>query len=162
MNNFSTPQPTYELTTPDAGWFKMPAAIGSDPVFLRAPAQMRMACIGMYCASIGWALNHNAQKGWIPEEAILYGQVVAAPSDMVMEVIQSLVTAGLWLPLEMDGIRGYVVAGAALAVQQRFARQSSASKAGTMSRENALRKSERKPRIDANAPVDWSNVEETL
>lgn len=162
MNDLSTPQPTYELTTPAAGWFKMPAAIGSDPVFLRAPAPVRMACIGLYCSSIGWALNHNAQKGWVPEEAVLFGQVVAAPRDLVMEVIQALVHAGLWLPFEMDGIRGYVVAGAAVAVQERFARQASASKAGTMSRENANKNVPRKPRIDANAQVDWSNIDENL
>lgn len=158
------PQPSYVLTTPAAGWFKTPAALGTDPVFLRTPDELRIACIGLFCSSIGWALNHNAKNGWIPEPAISFGQVIAAPSNQLQEVAAALVHAGLWLPLELDGIRGFVVAGAATAVQERFARQASASNAGRTSQmsQNAKSAPNGKKKIDANDPTDWSKVSELL
>jgi hypothetical protein len=162
------PQPTFVLTTPAAGWFKTPAAIGSDQVFLRVSDDLRLAAVGLFVSSIGWALNHNAQNGWVPAPAVHGGQLTAAPRELLVEVSEALVGAGMWLPLTIDGLDGYVVAGAALAVQERFARQSSASKAGQTSQLNQGSRvtSQRFPaktnKPNPDSKVDWSTISEAL
>lgn len=160
------PQPNFILTTPAAGWFKTPAAIGSDQVFLRVPDSLRLSAVGLFISSIGWALNHNAQNGWIPAAAVHGGQLTAAPRDQLLLVSESLVGAGLWLPLTIDGLDGYVVAGAATAVKERFARQLSASNAGKASQAGGAPTYGRFPqkarRVDPDAKVDWSAVSTEL
>lgn len=155
------PQPTYELKTPAAGWWKAPAAIGSDPIFLRVPDELRMSAVALHVSALGWALNHAATLGWIPGPAVLGGQVIAAPRDQLEGASAALIGAGLWVSVEMDGLAGYVVAGAAKAVQERFARQNSASNAGRTSQSNQARAAASryptKPRTpDPNKYVDWS------
>jgi hypothetical protein len=162
------PQPTFVLTTPAAGWFKAPSAIGSDQVFLRVSDDLRLAAVGLFISSIGWALNHNAQNGWVPAPAVHGGQLTAAPRELLVRVSEALVGAGLWLPLTIDGLDGFVVAGAAVAVQERFARQANASKAGQTSQQNQGSRftSQRFPakpnKPDPDAKVDWSRVSEEL
>jgi hypothetical protein len=160
------PSPTYKLTTPAAGWFKTPAAIGSDQVFLRVPDELRLAAVGLFIASIGWALNHNAQNGWIPAPAVLGGQLTAAPRDLLQATSEALVNAGLWATASIDGLDGFVVSGAAVAVQERFARQQSASKAGQSS-QNVQQTRQTTPYVKASKPnpdakVDWSRVSEEI
>jgi hypothetical protein len=87
---------------------------------------------------------------------------------LLVEVSEALVGAGLWLPLTIDGLDGYVVAGAAVAVQERFARQSSASKAGQTSQQNqgsrvtSQRFPTKPPKPNPDSKVDWSQVSEEL
>jgi hypothetical protein len=161
------PTPTYKLTTPAAGWFKTPAAIGSDQVFLRVPDELRLGAVGLFISSLGWALNHNAQNGWIPAPAVLGGQLTAAPREQLVATAEALVQAGLWAKVAIDGLDGFVVSGAAQAVQERFARQQSASRAGQSSQSvqqarsvSATFSKAGKPNPDAK--VDWSRVSEEL
>ena len=162
------PQPAFLLTTPAAGWFKVPAAIGSDQVFLRVKAPQRLAAVGLFIGSIGWALNHNAKNGWIPAEAVHGGQLVAAPHDLLVQISEALVDAGLWMPVSVEGLDGYVVAGAATAVQERFARQTSASRAGQASQQaqnaNVPRGNfgARPSKPNPDNKVDWSGISEAL
>lgn len=156
------PQPTFELNTPAAGWWKAPSALGTDPVFLRVEDRHRLASIGLYVASIGWALNHAAKNGWIPEPAVTGGQLTAAPRDQLVEVAEALVAAGIWARCELDGMAGFVIAGASKAVEERFARQNSASKAGKASAQSGSQKAPtskyptRPVTPDPNKYVDWS------
>lgn len=160
------PQPVHQPATPPAGWWKSPASLATDPVFLRVDDPHRLAAIGLYTAAIGWTLTHSSNQGWVPAAALLYGQVCAAPQQQVQAVLDALVAAGLFLPTVVDGMNGYVVAGAKKAVQERFARQESASGAGRKSQEARSEKSaETEPRkfdrqgrqiFDANRKVDWS------
>lgn len=160
------PQPQYQPSTPPSGWWKAPSSLATDPVFLRVPDEHRLAAVGTYAAAVGWCVQHEAAEGWIPNAAIMYGQVCAAPTEQLRTVVDALVTAGLLVAVELDGMKGYVVAGAVKAVTERFARQQSAANAGTKSAEAAAEKRERqqlrRPRIDANAPVDWSKEDGTL
>lgn len=155
------PQPTYELNTPAAGWWKAPAAIGSDPIFLRVTDELRMAAVALHVSTLGWALNHAATLGWIPGPAVLGGQVIAAPRQQLEEAAAALIGAGLWVAVEVDGLAGYVVAGAARAVKERFARQVSASNAGRTSQSNQAKSTPSRYPTKAMKPdpdryVDWS------
>ena len=160
------PQPQYQPSTPPSGWWKAPSSLATDPVFLRVPDELRLAAVGAYTAAVGWCVQHEAAEGWIPNAAIMYGQVCAAPTEQLRTVVDALVTAGLLLAVELDGMKGYVVAGAVKAVTERFARQKSASNAGTRSAEVAAEKQnrypQRRPKIDANTPVDWSKEDGTF
>ena len=166
------PQPLYQPAAPPAGWWKSPASLATDPVFLRVADEHRLAAIGLYTAAIGWTLTHNSNQGWVPTAALLYGQVCAAPQAQVQSVLDALVVAGVFLPAESDGMVGYVVAGARKAVQERFARQESASGAGKRSQESRADKTESSNQtrydrsgrkiIDANAKTDWSKVSTEL
>ena len=160
------PQPQYQPSTPLSGWWKAPASLATDPVFLRVPDEHRLAAVGTYAAAVGWCVQHEAAEGWIPNAAIMYGQVCAAPTEQLRDVVDALVTAGLLAAVELDGMKGYVVAGAVKAVTDRFARQKSASDAGKKSAEAAAEKMDRypprRPKIDANAPVDWSKEDGTF
>jgi hypothetical protein len=160
------PQPLYQPATPPAGWWKSPASLATDPAFLRVDTEHRLAAIGLYTAAIGWTLTHSSAQGWVPAAAMLYGQVCAAPQQQVQAVLDALVSGGLFLPASVDGMNGYVVAGARKAVQERFARQESASGAGKRSQEARTGKPaevdppkfDRQGRrvLDANRKVDWS------
>jgi hypothetical protein len=163
------PQPQFQPATPPAGWWKSPASLATDPVFLRVPDTDRLAAIGAYTASVGWTITHSSEQGWVPAAALLYGQVCPAPQDQMARAIEGLVSAGLFLPTDVDGMGGYVVAGAKKAVEERFARQKSAAGAGHQSQkqrseadESVKRYPPSKKRIDANAPVDWSKVSSEL
>lgn len=164
------PQPQYQPATPPSGWWKSPASLATDPVFLRVPDEHRLAAVGLYTAAVGWTLTHDAGEGWVPAAALLYGQVCAAPSEQLRVVAESLVTAGIFVEVELDGMAGYIVAGAAKAISERFARQQSASAAGKASAEaqasgrtpTPSKYPGRPPRIDPDKPVDWSKVGETL
>lgn len=164
----SLPQPTRGLQTETAGWWKAPSSLGTDPVFLRVPDAVRLSAIALHACSIGWALNHDARDGWIPAAAVQYGQIVAAPPETLVEAADGLVQGGLWVPAEKDGLPGFVVAGAALSVEQRFARQESARQAGITSAATrpvgTSKFSPPKKRIDpdANRAIDWSKVSEEL
>ena len=157
------PQPTYQLSAPAAGWWKAPSSLGTDPVFLRVPETCRAAAIGVYISSIGWCLNHNAQNGWIPAAAVVGGQVVAALRQDLEAAAAGLVKAGVWCEVELEGLPGYVVAGAAKAVAERYARQESARQAGITSREVSAARAPspskyppKKTAPDPNKWVDWS------
>jgi len=162
------PVPAYKLTTPAAGWFKTPAAIGSDQVFLRVPDDLRLGAVGLFISSLGWALNHNAQNGWIPAPAVYFGQLTAAPREQLEATAEALVVAGLWAKASIDGLEGFVVAGAQQAVQERFARQQSASRAGQSSQVVQAKKDPvnrfppRTEKPNPDKPVDWSSVSEDL
>ena len=162
------PQPQFQPATPPAGWWKSPASLATDPVFLRVSDEHRLAAVGLYTAAVGWTLTHSSREGWVPAAALLYGQVCAAPQAQVQAVLDALVAAGVFLPTVVDGMNGYVVAGARKAVQERFARQESAAGAGRKSQEQrgdsapASKFPKPKPRIDANTPVDWSMVSAEL
>lgn len=158
------PQPQYQPATPSSGWWKSPASLATDPVFLRVqPDELRLASVGLYTAAVGWTLSHDAAEGWIPTAALLYGQVCAAPTDQLRQVTDALVAAGLFVEVELDGMEGVIVAGAAKAHAERYARQQSAANAGRASAEAAAGKEAssskyppRPRRFDANTPVDWS------
>lgn len=153
------PKPQYQPETPQSGWWKSPASLATDPVFLRVEDQYRLAAVGLYTASIGWSLTHNAQDGWLPAAAVYCGQVCAAPRQELENVSAALVVAGLWCEASLDGIDGFVVAGAEKAVQERYARQVSASNAGKAShgaKSPAPRWPQRPEKPDANRAVDWS------
>ena len=154
------PQPQHQPSRPPSGWWRAPASLATDPVFLRIPDELRLAAVGAYLAAVGWCVQHEAAEGWIPKAAVMYGQMCAAPSEQLKTVIEALVSGGLLAAAAVDGMDGYVVAGAANAVSDRFARQQSASNAGKASAEAASSKSHRyppkRPTIDANAQVDWS------
>lgn len=153
------PKPQYQPETPMSGWWKSPASLATDPVFLRVEDQYRLAAVGLYTASVGWSLTHNAEGGWIPSAAVYCGQVCAAPRKELEEVASALVSAGIWCEASLDGIDGFVVAGAEKAVQERYARQVSASNAGKASqgaKSPSPRWPQRPERPDANKSVDWS------
>jgi hypothetical protein len=153
------PQPIRGLQTQAAGWWKAPSSLGTDPSFLRLPDETRLAAIALHTCAIGWCLNHDARDGWIPAAAVQYGQVVAAPPSALLLAADGLVDAGLWTRAEKDGLSGYVVAGAATSVEQRFARQESARQAGitsAASRPVGQPKPSGRNKIDPNQSVDWS------
>lgn len=157
------PQPTYRLDTPASGWWKAPSAIGTDPVFLRVEEEHRLAAVGVYIASIGWCLMHNSRDGWLPAAAVTSGQVIAGDREQLLKTAAALVAAGIWARANVDGLDGFVVAGASKAVEERFARQENARKAGQTSAQAKstnsapVREYAKRPgRIDANAAVDWS------
>lgn len=153
------PEPTRKLQTQAAGWWKAPSSLGTDPAFLRVPDETRLAAIALHACAIGWCLNHDARDGWIPTAAVQYGQVVAAPPNLLLKAAEGLVQAGLWSTADRDGLNGFVVGGAADSVEQRFARQESARQAGLTSaatRPVGQPKAQPKNKIDANKFVDWS------
>lgn len=160
----NSPKPLHQPETPQSGWWKSPASLATDPVFLRVKDQYRLASVGLYTASVGWSLTHNAKEGWIPSAAVYCGQLCAAPRQELEEVAAALVAAGLWCEATVDGIDGFVVAGAEKAVQERFARQLSASNAGKASQQSGQPRStgsrwpQRPPKPDANSSVDWSQI----
>lgn len=157
--DYQLPKPTHEPSTPKAGWWKAPASLATDPVFLRVSTTHRLSAVGLHAAATGWCLNNNSTDGWIPCDAVLCGQVCAAPSAQLGEVATELVKAGIWAEAEKDGIDGYVVAGAAQYVEERFARQASASNAGMKSQQVQASRSG-KLRINPDAPTDWSKESE--
>lgn len=164
----SLPQPLRGLQTETAGWWKAPSSLGTDPAFLRVPDEIRLSAIALHACSIGWCLNHDARDGWIPSVAVKYGQVVAAPPETLVKAAEGLVQAELWIHAEKDGLPGFVVSGAALSVEQRFARQESARQAGitsVSSRPVGTSKfppSKKRIDPDANRDIDWSKVGEEL
>lgn len=164
------PQPQHQPATPPSGWWKSPGSLATDPCFLRVDSSLRLAAVGLYTGAIGWILAHDAVEGWIPEAALLFGQVCAAPSDQLATVSAELVKAGIFAAVNLDGMNGFVVAGGVKALNDRFARQKSASTAGKASAEaQATSRSStpskypgRPPRIDPDKKVDWSQVDEAL
>lgn len=167
MDN-SIRKPAFQPETPQSGWWKSPASLATDPVFLRVEEKYRLASVGLYSAAIGWALTHNAEDGWVPAAAIVCGQVCAAPREELEAVAKALLAAGIWCEAVVGGIEGFVVAGAEKAVRERYARQISASNAGKASQQkqepaNTYNKWPKKPqRIDPDRPVDWSQVSDEL
>ena len=157
------PQPIRTLQTQAAGWWKAPASLGTDPAFLRVPDEIRVAAVGLHVGAVGWCLNHDARDGWIPEAAVLSGQVVPSLREILLDVCEGLVLAGLWIRASKEGMEGFVVAGAEQSVRERFARQESARQAGITSREVASQRSpDKRKRVDANNYVDWSKEDGTL
>lgn len=152
------PAPQHSPSTPPAGWWKSPASLATDPVFLRVSDDQRLAAVGLYTAAVGWSLTHENPEGWIPAAALFCGQVCAAPSEQLREVARELVDAGIFAAAVMHDMDGFVVAGAAKAISERFARQQSAANAGRASAEAqaSTRYSSSPRKIDANKPVDWS------
>lgn len=163
------PQPQYQPATPLSGWWKSPASLATDPVFLRVKDEHRLAAVGLYTAAVGWTLTHDASEGWVPAAALLCGQVCAAPREQLEAVTKALVEAGIFVECELDAMNGFIVAGAAKAISERFARQSNASAAGKASaeaqanvRSTPSKYPPRPPRIDPDKPVDWSKVSDEL
>ena len=164
------PQPQYSPATPSSGWWKSPASLATDPVFLRVSDAHRLAAVGLYTAAVGWTLTHDASEGWVPAAALLYGQVCAAPREQLEAVTAELVKAGIFVECEMDAMKGFIVAGAAKAIRERFARQLSASTAGKASADAqastrtapASKFPPRPAKIDPDKSVDWSKVSEEL
>lgn len=160
------PQPRFAPKTPASGWWKAPATLATDPVFLRISDQIRLEAIAVYISAVGWALVHNAEDGWIPEAALFYGQACPAPMDRLKIAATQLVTAGIISECSVDGIPGFVISGASKVVKERFARQEAASTAGKASAEAQTKSGRYGPqkvgKIDANRPTDWSNVSENL
>lgn len=159
-------QPLFSPRTPASGWWKAPATLATDPVFLRVEDSLRLEAVAAYVSAIGWALTHNAEDGWMPAAALLYGQACPAPPERLKAAAGALVSAGIFTLCNVDGISGYVIAGAAKAVKERFARKDAASAAGKVSAEvqsRTAKEPRQKPgKIDANMPVNWSNVSEQL
>lgn len=151
---------------PPSGWWKSPSTLGTDVVFLRVSSEHRLAAVGLYTSSVGWALTHDSSDGWIPAEAIYFGQVCSAPESLLRTVADQLVTAGVFRAEARGGLDGYIVAGAVKAIDERFARKESASAAGKKSQQSRLPNAEAQVRvdkygnrrIDPNMPVDWSQV----
>lgn len=163
------PQPTYRIDTPAAGWWKAPSSIGTDPAFLRVDEKYRLGAVGLYISSIGWCQVHNSSNGWVPKAAILSGQVIAGEKQQLVETAEALVLAGIWSEARLEGLEGFVVAGAAKAVQERFARQENARRAGQVSAQMKTSQSgdqreykKRSQRVDANTKVDWTSVSSEL
>lgn len=161
-------QPALQPATPQSGWWKSPASLATDPVFLRVTEKYRLAAVGLHTAAIGWALTHNAEDGWVPVAAVVCGQVCAAPREELENVAKAIVTAGIWCEAVVNGIEGFVVAGAEKAVRERYARQVSASNAGRASQTQHgsstanNRWPKRQQKIDPDRQVDWSQVSEEL
>ncbi len=164
--NKQPPQPLFAPRTPSSGWWKLPATLATDPVFLRISDGLRLEAIAVYIAAVGWTLSHNAEDGWLPPAALIYGQACPAPSERITAAVQELVAAGIIAPYEVDGIPAYVIAGASKAVQERFARQEAASTAGRASAEaqthGGKSGASRGGKLDANKVTDWSQVSEEL
>lgn len=157
------PVPRYAPATPQSGWWKSPASLATDPVFLRVSDEHRLAAVGLYSAAVGWTLTHDSSEGWVPAAALIYGQVCAAPAEQLRVVATELVDAGIFAAAVMHDMDGYIVAGADKAIKERFARQASASTAGKASAEaqastRTIAPSRSNGKIDANNPVDWSKV----
>jgi hypothetical protein len=154
------PTPPHAPSTPQSGWWKSPASLATDPVFLRVSDEHRLAAVGLYTAALGWTLTHNSEEGWVPAAALFHGQVCAAPADQLRTVANELVDAGIFSAGVLGDMDGFVVAGADKAIRERFARQLSASAAGKASAEaqaSARPTAQKYPtKIDANKPVDWS------
>ena len=160
------PQPPFAPKSPASGWWKVPATLATDPVFLRISDENRLEAIAVYLSAVGWALSHNAEDGWMPSAALLYGQACPAPTNKLKVAAEELAAAGIILECSVDGIPGYVIAGASKAVKERFARQEAASTAGKASAEAQVKSGRyfapKQGKIDANRPTDWSNVAEEL
>ena len=129
------PIPPNAPSAPPSGWWKSPASLATDPVFLRVSDEHRLAAVGLYTAAVGWTLTHESAEGWLPTAALYYGQVCAAPSEQLRAVAAELVKAGIFAEAVHGGMEGFTIAGAAKAIKERFARQVSASNAGKASAE---------------------------
>jgi hypothetical protein len=161
------PTPTHSPSMPQSGWWKCPQSLATDPVFLRIEDEQRIASVAVYVASLGWCLTHNSSEGWVPSAAVSYGQVLAGPRDQLNAAAEALVGAGLFAIAEVNGMSGYVVAGAAHAVAERYKRQASAAEAGRASQAsqsaNRSPSTYRRPsKPNPDAPVDWSQVSTDL
>lgn len=165
----SSPTPTHSPSMPQSGWWKCPQSLATDPVFLRVEDSQRIAAVGVYVASLGWCLTHTSTDGWVPTAAVSYGQVLAGPREQLDAAAAALVGAGLFAIAEVNGMNGYVVAGAAHAVAERYKRQASAAEAGRASQasQGASRTPSTSPyrrpsKPNPDAPVDWSQVSTDL
>ena len=162
------PEPTHTPSMPQSGWWKCPQSLATDPVFLRVEDDQRLPAVGLYVACIGWTLTHNSVDGWLPVAAVTYGQVLAAPSNQLVAAAGALLKAGLIVPAQVNGMDGYIVAGASRAVAERYRRQESAAEAGRASQQKqggerqGGNKLPPKNKIDPNAAVDWSKVSTDL
>lgn len=160
------PQPEFTPANPASGWWKAPGTLATDPAFLRVPDDLRLAAVGLYVASLGWALSHQGEDGWVPASALHLGQACAAPREQLEAAARALVVAGLFATASVGGLDGYVVAGASKAVQERFARQQSAQNAGRASASGGRPSSNYSPkshgRVNPDRKVDWSQVSEQL
>jgi len=170
------PKPLHGPSQPQSGWWKAPASLATDPVFLRVSDEHRLGAVATYTALIGWCLTHNSKEGWVPAPAISYGQVLAAPREQLEAATAALVEAGILTPVDLGGVPGYVVAGAAKAVEERYNRQASAANAGKTSAENKKAANQGQSRNavtldrygrkrfdpDANTDLDWSTISEEL
>ena len=159
-------------SSPQSGWWKAPASLATDPVFLRVEDEYRIASVGLYVAAVSWAVLHNSEEGWVPNAALTCGQVLAAHHKQLVETVQALAKAGIFSEHVNLGIEGYFVAGAEKAVLERFKRIESAANAGRNSQKQktvepqpgeqfTVDKFGRK-RFDPDIPVDWSSVSEDL
>ncbi len=116
---------TTKSSTPAPGWWAVPHNIGNDRKWAQIPEEQVLACLGLYLASIGYSICHEAEtlSGLELERHLIVG---AASTPSVMDAASHLIAAGIWTELPGVGID----CGAAQHIQEKTERIERARKGG--------------------------------
>lgn len=133
------------------GWVKISHHIGSEPKLSDVPEELVLASLGLAVAALGYAVARETDTLTL-NQLRRHAVVPAASPEVVVDVAQALVAAGLW-DLTDDG--DFIIGGAAEAIEEKRVRIERATRAG---RASGL--SRRKPQEEVTAS-SAENVEET-
>lgn len=133
------------------GWVKISHHIGSEPKLSDVPEELVLASLGLAVAALGYAVARETDTLTL-NQLRRHAVVPAASPEVVVDVAQALVAAGLW-DLTDDG--DFIIGGAAEAIEEKRVRIERATRAG---RASGL--SRRKPQEGVKAS-SAENVEET-
>lgn len=111
------------------GWVKISHHIGSEPKLSDVPEELVLSSLGLAVAALGYAVARETDTLTL-NQLRRHAVVPAASPDVVVDVAQALVNAGLW-DLTDDG--DFIIGGAAEAILEKRLRIEQASRAGRAS-----------------------------
>ncbi len=125
------------------GWVKVSHHIGSEPKLSDVPEEHVLACLGLAVAALGYAVARETTTLTL-NQLRRHAVVPAASPDVVVEVANGLVAAGLW-DLTDDG--DFVIGGAAEAIEEKRTRIERAARAGRASGQSRRKAQETPPAL---------------